>query len=93
LLAAARLVSEYVMPMAERTYGDAACTVVDRNTATLARWIERCSRPSDRRKTRPRALPMADHISPAPRGRDRAERAGRFMIRSRTRVAKAVPGR
>jgi hypothetical protein len=39
LLAAAKFVSEYVMPMAERTYGDAACTLADRNTATLARWI------------------------------------------------------
>jgi Protein of unknown function (DUF3987) len=39
LLAAAKLVAEYIMPMAERTYGDAACTTVDRNTTTLARWI------------------------------------------------------
>ena len=31
--------SEYVMPMAERTYGDAACPESDRNTATLASWI------------------------------------------------------
>jgi hypothetical protein len=38
-LAAAKLVAEYLMPMAERTYGDAACTELDRNTATLARWI------------------------------------------------------
>jgi putative DNA primase/helicase len=41
LLAAARFVSEYAMPMAERTYGDAACTILDRNTATLARWIKK----------------------------------------------------
>jgi hypothetical protein len=27
------------MPMAQRTYGDAACTPIDRNTATLAHWI------------------------------------------------------
>ncbi len=38
LLAAAKFVSEYAMPLAERTYGDAACTLKDRNTATLARW-------------------------------------------------------
>jgi hypothetical protein len=41
LLAAAKFVSEYAMPMAERTYGDAACTDLDRNTATLARWIKK----------------------------------------------------
>jgi hypothetical protein len=41
LLAAAQFVSEYAMPMAERTYGDAACTDLDRNTATLARWIKK----------------------------------------------------
>jgi hypothetical protein len=41
LLAAVKFVTEYVMPMAERTYGDAACTTADRNTATLARWIAR----------------------------------------------------
>jgi Protein of unknown function (DUF3987) len=40
-LAAAKFVAEYAMPMAERTYGDAACTVLDRNTATLARWIKK----------------------------------------------------
>jgi hypothetical protein len=39
LIAAEKFVGEYAMPMAERTYGDAACTVLDRNTATLARWI------------------------------------------------------
>jgi putative DNA primase/helicase len=41
LLAAAKFVAEYAMPMAERTYGDAACTALDRNTATLARWIKK----------------------------------------------------
>ena len=46
LLAAARFVSEYAMPMAEHTYGDAACTALDRNTATLARWISK-ERPSE----------------------------------------------
>jgi hypothetical protein len=51
LLAAAKFVAEYVMPMAERTYGDAACTDLDRNTATLARWIA---------KERP--LPKAIHV-------------------------------
>ena len=40
-LAAAKLVAEYVLPMAERTFGDAACPAVDRNAATLAHWIAR----------------------------------------------------
>lgn len=39
LLAAARFVRDYVLPMDARTYGDAACTQKDRNTATLARWL------------------------------------------------------
>jgi Protein of unknown function (DUF3987) len=38
-LAAAALVAEYFMPMAERVYGDAAATETERNAATLARWI------------------------------------------------------
>jgi hypothetical protein len=37
--AAARLYTEYFMPMAERVYGDAAVGQKDRNAATLARWI------------------------------------------------------
>ena len=39
LIAAAKFVSEYAMPAAERTYGDAACPQADRNLTTLARWI------------------------------------------------------
>jgi hypothetical protein len=39
ILAAATLVGEYLMPMAERVYGDAATTQRARNTATLAKWI------------------------------------------------------
>ena len=38
-LRAAKFVFEYAMPMAERTFGDAACPQKDRNAATLARWI------------------------------------------------------
>jgi hypothetical protein len=38
-LAAATLVGDYLMPMAERVYGDAAASTRTRNTATLARWI------------------------------------------------------
>jgi hypothetical protein len=39
--AAATLVADYFMPMAERVFGDAGATVVERNMATLARWILR----------------------------------------------------
>jgi hypothetical protein len=38
-LAAAMLVAEYFMPMAERVYGDVAATPTERNAATPARWI------------------------------------------------------
>jgi hypothetical protein len=37
--AAATLVGEYFMPMAERVFGDAGATDAERNAATLARWI------------------------------------------------------
>jgi len=37
--AAAHFVSDYLMPMAERVYGDAAASLEDRHAATLARWI------------------------------------------------------
>jgi hypothetical protein len=39
LHAAAALVMDYVIPSAERTYGDAACSDADRNATMLARWI------------------------------------------------------
>jgi hypothetical protein len=38
-LAATHLVADYLLPMAERVYGDAATRPEDRNAATLARWI------------------------------------------------------
>ena len=38
-LAATKLVEEYLIPMAERVYGDASTTPERRNAATLARWI------------------------------------------------------
>jgi hypothetical protein len=44
--AAALLVGDYFMSMAERVYGDAVSTREDRNAATLARWIMR-ERPSE----------------------------------------------
>jgi hypothetical protein len=37
--AAAMLISDYFLPMAEPVYGDAAATNHERNAATLARWI------------------------------------------------------
>jgi Protein of unknown function (DUF3987) len=37
--AAVTLVGEYFFPMAERVFGDAGATDVERNAATLARWI------------------------------------------------------
>jgi hypothetical protein len=39
--AGATLVSNYFMPMAERVFGDAGATNVERTAATLARWIIR----------------------------------------------------
>jgi hypothetical protein len=39
--AAAALVCDYFLPMAERTFGDAGATMEERNAATLARWIQR----------------------------------------------------
>lgn len=38
---AARLVRDYFVPMAERTYGDAAATEIERNASMLASWIVR----------------------------------------------------
>ncbi len=38
-MAAATLVADYLMPMAERVYGDAAAARAEHNAATLARWI------------------------------------------------------
>ena len=37
--AAATLVGDYFMPMAERVFGDASAADVERRAATLARWI------------------------------------------------------
>ncbi len=37
--AAASLMADYFLPMAERVYGDAAATERERSAATLARWI------------------------------------------------------
>jgi hypothetical protein len=39
--AAAHLLDDYFLPMADRVYGDDAASLRDRNAATLARWIVR----------------------------------------------------
>jgi hypothetical protein len=68
--AAALLVSDYFLPMAERVYGDAAATKQDRNGATLARWIRK-TRPPEvhvrhvQRKARLPGLKAADDIRAA----------------------------
>ncbi|SDE47903.1 DUF3987 domain-containing protein, partial [Belnapia rosea] len=45
-LAATMLVADYILPMAERVYGDAAASPSDRGAATLARWIAK-TRPKE----------------------------------------------
>jgi hypothetical protein len=59
LTAAAMLVSDYFMPMAERVFGDAATAAVERRAMTLAKWILK-ERPSEihvRRMQRETRLP------------------------------------
>jgi hypothetical protein len=68
--AAALLVGDYFMAMAERVYGDAAAAHEDRNAATLARWIVR-ERPTEvhvrriQREVRLPGLRTADDIHAA----------------------------
>jgi hypothetical protein len=68
--AAAALMGDYFMPMAERVYGDAAASREDRNATTLARWIMR-ERPSEvhvrriQREVRLPGLRRADDIHAA----------------------------
>ena len=70
--AAATVVADYLMPMAERVYGDAAARPEDRNAATLARWIMK-TRPADvhvrtlQREIRLPGLNTADAIHAAVR--------------------------
>jgi hypothetical protein len=46
--AACRFVADYLIPMAERTYGDAAGSKADRAASMLARWITRADpRPTE----------------------------------------------
>jgi hypothetical protein len=65
--AAAKLVADYFMPMAESVYGDAAASSADRNAATLARWIVK-RRPQEvyvrelQRRVRLPGLSLADDI-------------------------------
>lgn len=46
ITAAAHLLTDYFMPMAELVYGDAVIPLADRNATTLARWI-RSERPAE----------------------------------------------
>ena len=68
--AAATLVADYLLPMAERVYGDAAATERERGAATLARWI-RAERPAElhvrhlQREVRLPGLRTADQIRAA----------------------------
>lgn len=68
--AAAHLLDSYFMPMAERTYGDAAIPLVDRGAAILARWIK-SERPTEvhvrhlQRQVRLPGLATADAIHAA----------------------------
>ena len=68
--AAATLVGEYFMPMAERVFGDAGASDAERNAATLARWILK-EHPHDmhvRRLLREVRLPglrSAEHVKAA----------------------------
>ena len=68
--AAAQLISDYFLPMAERVYGDAAATQRERDAATVARWIMR-ERPADlhvrqlQREVRLPGLRTADQIRAA----------------------------
>jgi hypothetical protein len=45
-VAAAMLVSDYIIPMGDRVYGDAGAKPLERNAATLARWIAK-TRPDE----------------------------------------------
>jgi hypothetical protein len=60
--AAVTLVQDYMLPMADRVYGDAACSQTDRNISTMARWIAQ-ERPSE---VRVRQLQRGE--APAARG-------------------------
>jgi hypothetical protein len=68
--AAALLIGDYFMPMAERVYGDAAATERERGAATLARWIT-TARPTElhvrhlQREVRLPGLRTADEIRAA----------------------------
>ena len=96
--AAATLVGEYFMPMAERVFGDAGATDVERNAATLARWILK-ERPHDVHVRRVAARsPIAGvAIGRADQGRRQdtgrrglAARAGHRVRRSSSKVVYAV---
>jgi hypothetical protein len=67
--AAILFVRDYALPMAERTYGDAASTQGERNVTTLARWIA-TERPSE---VRTRSLQRGEDPSTPLPGLKKAE--------------------
>src|SRR5205085_2207738 len=66
LIAAAALVDDYLKPMAERVYGDAALPVVERHAAMLAKYIRR----KGFREVNKRTLKQSPHKSALPGLRD-----------------------
>lgn len=67
LIAAATWVDDYAKPMAERVYGDAALPEVERNAATLARYI----RKAGLRQINKRDLKRSPHKSRLPNLKDK----------------------
>jgi hypothetical protein len=67
--AAVLFVRDYALPMAARTYGDAASTQAERNVTTLARWIAK-ARPND---VRTRSLQRGEYPSTPLPGLKQAE--------------------
>ena len=67
LVAAGKWVDDYAKPMAERVYGDAALPEVERNAATLARYIRR----AQLRQINKRDLKRTPHKSKLPNLRDK----------------------
>jgi chromosome partitioning protein len=91
--AAAYLIADYLMPMAERVYGDAANSKEDRNIMTLARWIMK-TRPAEvhvrkvQREVRLPGLSIAADIHAAAEGLQEAgwlmpPKPGAFQQRAR----------
>ena len=82
--AAAVLIDDYFMPMAEWIYGDAAATDPERRAATSARWIVslkgwHCGTPVAKAKSTPSSVLIAG--TPATRRTSRGLGRCRVMLR------------